>query len=64
MRSGGRTSVGESSRERHSEVRTHSAITCLVSLTVRLLRYLNARGRAHLQETLEINYHTWFVRRP
>ena len=52
MRSGGRTSGGMSLVERDSEVRTHSAITCPVSLTVHLLRDLNARVGGNLQEYL------------
>ena len=46
MRSGGRTSVVKSlvERERDTEVRKQSAITCLVSLAVHMLHDLNARG--------------------
>ena len=64
MRSGGRTSGGMSLVERDSEVRTHSAITCPVSLTVHLLRDLNARVGGNLQETCETKYHSWFMRMP
>ena len=58
MRSGGRTSVGKSLVERDSEVRKHSAMTCPVSLTVHLLRDLNAGGGGNLQETYETNNHS------